>query len=410
MPAIAIPTAATAEVYHRLAARDLMPGTNQASVFIVGIVFSVIAIAVMGLRVYCRIVITKGGLGTDDYLMLAGVLCNIGLSIANMVCAWYGAGVHMTSRTQEEWLANYPGLFQSNYANRLLYVVAMCLVKTSLLVFYLRVDPRKWTKYAIYFLIFTVIGLSVATALICIFECWPPRLYWDVTAQLTGATVGKCMDPKSRQTFFEANGIINIVQDACIYLLPVPMLWRLQVPRRQKAGLLFLFCIGFVALAAACVRYHYVLKLANSDDIWYYFADSLNWCSIEVYAAVICGSASTFRVLFKTYAPRLWGSSRYGFSGGVNGAAKHPYVQSGSGSFALRTFGQGDDKSKKPKHELTALDSNSEEAIVPRGSGQSTRHNNGIVMNNEFHMEVRTASRHSDGADKKFVVPESLKG
>jgi len=66
MPAIAIPTAATAEVYHRLAARDLMPGTNQASVFIVGIVFSVIAIAVMGLRVYCRIVITKGGLGTDD--------------------------------------------------------------------------------------------------------------------------------------------------------------------------------------------------------------------------------------------------------------------------------------------------------------------------------------------------------
>lgn len=35
---------------------------------------------------------------------------------------------------------------------------------------------------------------------------------------------------------------------------------------------------------AACVRYYYVLKLENEEDIWFYFADSLNWCTIEVYA------------------------------------------------------------------------------------------------------------------------------
>jgi hypothetical protein len=32
------------------------------------------------------------------------------------------------------------------------------------------------------------------------------------------------------------------------------------------------------------VRFYYVLFLANESDIWYYMADSLNWCSIEIYA------------------------------------------------------------------------------------------------------------------------------
>ena len=32
------------------------------------------------------------------------------------------------------------------------------------------------------------------------------------------------------------------------------------------------------------MRFYYVLFLSNEDDIWFYMADSLNWCSIEIYA------------------------------------------------------------------------------------------------------------------------------
>lgn len=92
--------------------RELIPGSNQSSVFGVGIAFSVIAIVVMGLRIHCRLHIIGCGLGTDDCelprhpsnacfwssmsclcanpevldLMLIGVLTNIGLSVANMIC------------------------------------------------------------------------------------------------------------------------------------------------------------------------------------------------------------------------------------------------------------------------------------------------------------------------------------
>lgn len=43
----------------------------------------------------------------------------------------------------------------------------------------------------------------------------------------------------------------SIVQDICIYVLPLPVVWKLNVLLRQKLALLFLFCIGFVALAGA---------------------------------------------------------------------------------------------------------------------------------------------------------------
>lgn len=100
---------------------------------------------------------------------------------------------------------NFEYLLKSNYANRLCYVVALCLVKLSILIFYLRVDPRKWTRLAVYFIMFTVIGLTISTALICAFSCWPVSLFWDVTATQEGT----CMSNENRQVFFVANGIIK---------------------------------------------------------------------------------------------------------------------------------------------------------------------------------------------------------
>lgn len=51
---------------HAWDAREMLAGSNQASVFAVGIVFSVLAISVMALRIYCRLSIINCGLGTDD--------------------------------------------------------------------------------------------------------------------------------------------------------------------------------------------------------------------------------------------------------------------------------------------------------------------------------------------------------
>ena len=96
-------------------------------------------------------------------------------------------------------------LLKANYATRLLYVLALFFVKMSILVFYIRIDHRRWTRWIVYFIMFTVIGLSIATICILAFECWPPKLFWDIATE----HADKCLDPAKRQTFYETNGILK---------------------------------------------------------------------------------------------------------------------------------------------------------------------------------------------------------
>ena len=205
---------------------------------------------------------------------------------------------------------NMTPLLKSNYATRLLYTVALGFVKFSILVFYMRLDHRKLTRWAIYFLMAFVAALSITTFFFLAFVCVPPSLFWDPAGQAVAPE--KCLSQPTQQMFFNLNGICNIIQDASIYLLPIPMLWNLQMAVRQKLALGALFSVGLVAVVgksgvvihvqrhdrrlngtAGCIRFYYVLFLANEADLWYYMADSLNWCSIEVYAGKQAAPQST---------------------------------------------------------------------------------------------------------------------
>ncbi|KAF9696675.1 hypothetical protein EKO04_005531 [Ascochyta lentis] len=301
----------------------------------------------------------QGGLGTDNHLLLVGFIFTIALSISTMLCGWYGAGVH----AKDIPLENMAPLLKSNYATRLLYTVALGFVKASILVFYMRLDHRKYTRWAIYFLMAFVAALSITTFFFLAFVCVPPSLFWDVTGQK--AAPEKCLSQATQQMFFNLNGVCNIIQDVSIYLLPIPILWNLQMPLRQKLALGALFSVGMVAVTAGCVRFYYVLFLANEADLWYYMADSLNWCSIEIYVAIICSSASTFKAILKTYLPKFWNTSQ----GSIPQNANQGYDRSNNGRFSMKPYGASSNKSESNRKygvtDLTIIENECEEAIVP---------------------------------------------
>ncbi|CAO2649750.1 Nn.00g010420.m01.CDS01 [Neocucurbitaria sp. VM-36] len=357
------------ETFHQWHTRALEKGTKQASMFAVGIPFIVITSIVVFLRVHVRLRLLRLQLAADDYLMIIGTFFTIGLSIANMICGWYGVGMHTPDIPAE----NLTPMLQANLATRLLYVVAICLVKFSILTFYRRLDPRQVTRWIVHFLMVWVAALSVVTFFVLLFVCTPPSLFWDPVGQAEHPE--KCLKLSTQQVFFNINGVMNIIQDTMIYVLPMSIVWKLQMPRRQKIALSALLCVGLVAVAAGCVRFYYVLFLANETDTWFYMADSLNWCSIEIYAAIICSSASTFKALLKTYLPRIWGSS--GSRGGPSIEPRNQYDQSQSGVFVMKPFGTSSDKSisnrKYGISGLTEIDNDSEEAIITSESKRGTR-------------------------------------
>jgi hypothetical protein len=135
--------------------------------------------------------------------MLVGTFFTISLSVANMICGWYGAGMHTLDIPTE----NLTPMLKSNLATRLLYVTAICFVKFSILVFYRKLDPRKTTRWIVYFLMAFVFALSIVTFFVLLFVCTPPSLFWDPVAQ--AAHPEKCLKQTTQQTFFNVNGVLK---------------------------------------------------------------------------------------------------------------------------------------------------------------------------------------------------------
>lgn len=126
-----------------------------------------------------------------------------------------------------------------------LYNVALMLCKLSIAIQYYRVfrTPvvQKFLRGMFVFLV--IYGLW--TILGTIFTCVPVSKYWDFMVE------GKCVD-RNALTF--ANAGINIATDLTLLAIPIMLLRKLQIPRRQKFILVGVFACGAVSCAMSIVR------------------------------------------------------------------------------------------------------------------------------------------------------------
>lgn len=68
-----------------------------------------------------------------------------------------------------------------------------------------------------------------------IFLCNPVQKYWQPGME------GNCTDVEKH---FRSSAILGIILDFALWLLPLPMIGTLQIPRREKLGLLLVFGLG----------------------------------------------------------------------------------------------------------------------------------------------------------------------
>ena len=64
------------------------------------------------------------------------------------------------------------------------------------------------------------------------------------------------------------SSIIDIISDFTILLLPLPLIWRLQLTTRKKIGVYAIFGLGFFACMAsvgALITAISLLRMSNND-------------------------------------------------------------------------------------------------------------------------------------------------
>lgn len=129
---------------------------------------------------------------------------------------------------------------QSFWALQILYKFTINLTKTSILFLYLRVfAPRNTTattfRRTVYGVLIYVLGYAISSIVATIVQCTP------ISRTFNHNIKGRCINLTA---FWYANAVANIVGDLFILGLPMPVVNRLHLPRRQKLGLMMVFALG----------------------------------------------------------------------------------------------------------------------------------------------------------------------
>ena len=80
------------------------------------------------------------------------------------------------------------------------------------------------------------VAYSIATFFDGIFLCTPVSSFWDKHVAKT-----HCSDQVG---LFVTNGLLNIMQNFAILILPMPVVCKLSVPKAQKRVLIGFFMLG----------------------------------------------------------------------------------------------------------------------------------------------------------------------
>ena len=195
------------------------------------------------------------------------------------------------------------------------YKAAINLVKCCILLLYLRLfQVVSWFRLSCWALLAIVATYCFSSIVVTIFQCNPVIRAFDKD------TPGQCIDTAK---FWFANAGFSIATDIIILLLPLPLVWRLEIPRTQKVALVAVFAVGIFVVVTSCLRVTTLDLFATSPDNTYNIANVM-WTIIEPNVAVVCSCLPILRPLVVRFIPRLRSLSKghksYGSEYGTHGS------------------------------------------------------------------------------------------
>lgn len=117
-------------------------------------------------------------------------------------------------------------------------MIGVTIIRASIIFLYIHIFPTRSFRIACYgTLLFNMMFLT-ATILAGCLICRPIKYMWGLP--IKGAS---CGDEENLGLFI---AIVNFLQDVIVVVLPMPILWNLQVAVSRKAALTGMFGMGIL--------------------------------------------------------------------------------------------------------------------------------------------------------------------
>lgn len=178
------------------------------------------------------------------------------LSTANLVGWSFGLGKHIWNLSENVLdLEPVVGrVTKALYGSYLAYSTSITFTKLSIIATYVRIFPNGPLRYSIFAIGVVVIIFWITSVFCVIFTCIPIEAAWDYTIKNS-----KCIH--ILDYFYTAAGV-NIATDLLLCFLPLPTIWKLQMPKAQRVVVCIIFGMG--TLYANLCHFYLDLKLTKT--------------------------------------------------------------------------------------------------------------------------------------------------
>ncbi|PYH91745.1 hypothetical protein BO71DRAFT_39935 [Aspergillus ellipticus CBS 707.79] len=277
------------------------------------IMLTCLALITYGLRVYCRV--TRKSWSVEDWIMTVALMPFAVLVAGCAGGAFNGIGIH-------QWRFKVPGQEQYYISGQkffLIFEVGYCSaiipIKLSISWMLIRVaERRKAYLYGQYLVISMFAVMNVIALIFILINCIPVNAAWDTNVK------GHCQPSYVLADVYYACTAVNILTDWVTAIMPVPLLWNVQINRNTKISIVGLMGLGILASLSACVRLKYTVALTSQSDYLYGVANVVIWGFAENAIGMIVGNIATLRPLFHILRDRKTSNKYYGRSNGLHGS------------------------------------------------------------------------------------------
>ncbi|KAJ5544448.1 hypothetical protein N7535_007153 [Penicillium sp. DV-2018c] len=230
------------------------------------------------LRFVARIVL-RNALMADDWAIIAALVCIGGTTGLSVAGGTTGAGKHIWAAKLDELMA----LYRILYSYTFIYAASCTCTRLSILFFYKRIfSPlERPLQVALIFGGFLTLSYPIIVWVTMGNACKPVSYFWT---QFSG-TEGHCIDV---QQFFLAAGILNMLNDFVVLVIPFPRIIQLQMSVKKKSAICGIMAVGIFVCVASIVRIHYLYEFAGTIDVTWLMGPLFIWSTIEPSVAIVC--------------------------------------------------------------------------------------------------------------------------